>query len=292
MKKIVLLLLLFILVILACAAWVFLGPATKFETSKKTLYIRTNAANKEAVIDSLIKNKIVGNGTAFNFLAGQMNYWKNIKPGKYEIAKGTSLFNLVRMLHNGRQAPVNFTIIKIRTKEDLARMSGNKFEFDSLQMMSFLNNEDSLKKYNTDTSAALSLIIPDTYTFFWNTTPSQVYQKFSDRSKRFWNAERKKQAEDHGLTPVKAYILASIIEEESNNNGEKGNIASVYLNRMEKGMPLQADPTIKFALHDFALRRIYEKYLFVASPYNTYRNKGLPPGPICTPSPKTIDAVL
>ncbi|HWJ28217.1 MAG TPA: endolytic transglycosylase MltG [Flavisolibacter sp.] len=159
-------------------------------------------------------------------------------------------------------------------------------------MMFFLNSADSLKKYGVDTQTVMSVIIPDTYTYFWNSTPSVLFQKMYDANKRFWTDERKEKATAHGLTPVQAYVLASIVEEESNNHAEQGNIASVYLNRMNKGMPLQADPTIKFALHNFGLKRIYEKYLLVESPYNTYKNKGLPPGPICTPSKKTLEAVL
>ncbi|GAC1424767.1 MAG: endolytic transglycosylase MltG [Flavisolibacter sp.] len=292
MKKIILPFFLLVLIIVGWTVWVFLAPNTSFENSKKTLYIKTRAANKEAVLNALQKQKIIKSPAAFSLFAGWLNYWKNIKPGKYEIPKGTNLFNLLRMLRNGKQSPVNFTIIKIRTIEDLARLAGKKFEFDSADMMRFLNNKDSLKRYNTDSTTALSVIIPDTYTLFWNSSPTNLYQKFFEKSKKYWTAEKKKKAENRGLTPLNVYILASIIEEESNTDSEKGNIASVYLNRLNGGMPLQADPTIKFALRDFGLKRIYQKYLFVVSPYNTYKNKGLPPGPICTPSPKTLDATL
>jgi UPF0755 protein len=138
----------------------------------------------------------------------------------------------------------------------------------------------------------MTIVLPDTYTYFWNTTPEKVLQKMAEETKEYWTAERKQLAASKGLTPIQAHILASIVEEETTNNEEKGTVASVYLNRIRIGMPLQADPTIKFAMRDFGLRRIYEKYLFVESPYNTYRNKGLPPGPICTPSKTTLNAVL
>lgn len=292
MKKIVLVVLLLLVVAAGIAGWIFLGPATGFSASKEVLYIRTNAASKQAVLDSLDENKIITNHTAFNWLANQMDLWKRLKPGKYEIKKGSSLLSIVRMLRNGRQTPVNLVITKLRTKEDLARLVGNKFECDSAEMFAFLNNNDSLQKFGVDSSIAMSVILPDTYTYFWNTTPQLIFKKLYNESQKFWTEERKKKAAAHGLTPVQAYTLASIIEEETTNNAEKGNIASVYLNRLNKGMPLQADPTIKFALKDFSLKRIYEKYLSVASPYNTYKNKGLPPGPICTPSKKTIEAVL
>ncbi|HEU0064790.1 MAG TPA: endolytic transglycosylase MltG [Flavisolibacter sp.] len=292
MKKLLVIILLIIIITAGAAAWIFLGSSTNFSTPKTYLYIRTNASNKKAILDSIRKENIVGNIAAFSWLAGQMHYWNNIKPGKYEIDKGASLLTIVRMLKNGHQVPVHLVITKLRTKEDLARVSGRMFEFDSSAMHHFLDNGDSLKRFNADTNIAMVNVLPDSYTFFWNTTPSAVYQKFYSRAKKFWTTERRTKAADHGLSPAQAYILSSIIEEETNNNSEKGNIASVYLNRMNKGMPLQADPTIKFAMHDFALKRIYEKYLFTESPYNTYRNKGLPPGPICTPSEKTIDAVL
>jgi UPF0755 protein len=159
-------------------------------------------------------------------------------------------------------------------------------------MLRFLNSADSLRKFNTSPETAMAVVLPDTYTYFWNTTPHKIYSKLSEASKKFWTAERKQKASSHGFTPQQIYILASIVEEETNVASEKGTIASVYMNRIKIGMPLQADPTIKFALNDFSLKRIYQKYLFVQSPYNTYRNRGLPPGPICTPTKATIDAVL
>jgi UPF0755 protein len=292
MKKILLILLALILIVGAVGAWMVVGPVTWFSGSKEALYIRSDAATKQAVMDSLRTNKIIKHERIFSLLADRFNYWQSIKPGKYEIKKGSSLLSIIRMLRNGQQTPVNLVITKLRTKEDLARLAGSRFEFDSAQMMAFLNNADSLKKYNIDPERSMALVLPDTYTYFWNTTPAKVYKKLAEESERFWTAERKQKAQSQGLDPVQAYTLASIVEEETNASAEKGNIASVYLNRISKGMPLQADPTVKFALKDFGLKRIYQKHLEVESPYNTYRNRGLPPGPICTPSRKTIDAVL
>ena len=292
MKKIIWIGLLLVLVVAVVAGWIFLGPGTGFSEKKETLYIRTDAATKQAVLDSIEKNKIVSNRSAFEFLANRLDYWQSIKPGKYEVPRGTSLLTLVRMLRNGRQTPVQLVITKLRTKEDFARFTGARFEFDSAQMIAFLNNADTMQHYNADTAAALTNVIPDTYTLFWNTSPSAVYRKIHAASKKFWSEERKGKAQALGLSPKEAYILSSIIEEETTNNKEKDTIASVYLNRLKKGMPLQADPTLKFAVRNFALKRIAGPILNVASPYNTYRNKGLPPGPICTPSKVTIDAVL
>ena len=244
-------------------------------------------------MDSLVINKIITNETAFEFLANRVNYWKNIKPGKYEIKKGSSLLTIVRILKNGSQTPVKFTINKIRTKESLAEMVGRKFECDSTTMLDFLNSEDSLRKFDTSPELAFTNILPDTYTYFWNTYPSKIYQKFYEASKKFWTDERKQKAQAIGLSPVQVYILASIIEEETTNDKEKDTIASVYLNRLNSGSQrLQADPTLKFAVKDFSIKWIHGDILNVESPYNTYKYPGLPPGPICTPSKKTIDAVL
>ena len=292
MKKLFLGLALLLVTASGIIAWIFLGSATGFSTAKETLYIRSSAATKEAVLDSLNKNKIVTNEGTFKWLADRLDLWKNLKPGKYEIKKGSSLLTIVRMLRNGRQTPVNLVITKLRTKEDFARLAGSKFEFDSAQMMQFLNSNDSLQLFKVDTNEAMSFILPDTYTYFWNTSPRSVLQKLYDESQKFWTDERKTKAQQQGLSPAQAYTLASIIEEETTNNREKDTIASVYLNRLKIGMPLQADPTLKFAVKDFALKRVAGQLLEVASPFNTYRNKGLPPGPICTPSRLTIDKVL
>ncbi|HUC79647.1 MAG TPA: endolytic transglycosylase MltG [Flavisolibacter sp.] len=292
MKKIIRIGLAVLIVLAAAGAWVFWGSATGFSANKAYLYIRSDAATKEAVLDSLEKNKIITNEAAFNFLAGRMDYWENIKPGKYEVEKGASLVSIVRMLRNGRQVPVDLVITKFRTKEDFARYTGARFEFDSTDMLAFLNNPDTLQRYDAAVETAFWPILPDSYQFFWNSSPSTVYRKLYNESKKFWNEERRNKAQALGLTPAEVYTLASIIEEETTNHKEKDTIASVYLNRLKKGMLLQADPTLKFAARNFALKRIAGDILNTVSPYNTYRNKGLPPGPICTPSKKSIEAVL
>lgn len=292
MKKFIKIGLAVLVVIIAVGAWIFWGSATGFSANKEYLYIRSDAATKEAVLDSLDKNKIITNQTAFNFLANQMGYWENIKPGKYEIKKGASLVSIVRMLRNGTQVPVDLVITKFRTKEDFARFTGARFEFDSTDMLAFLNNPDSLERYDAKLETAFWPVLPDKYQYFWNSSPSVVYRKLYNESKKFWNEERRNKAGTLGLTPAEVYTLASIIEEETTNHKEKDTIASVYLNRLKKSMPLQADPTLKFAARNFALKRIAGEILNIVSPYNTYKNKGLPPGPICTPSKITIEAVL
>jgi UPF0755 protein len=146
MKKLLLLFLFLVLIAGGIGAWIFMGSATGFSAKKETLYIHSNGATKRAVLDSLLSNKIITNSTAFEFLAGRMNYWQSIKPGRYEIKEGASLLSIIRMLRNGQQTPVNLVITKLRTPEDFARLTGNKFEFDSVAMINFLNSTDSLKQ--------------------------------------------------------------------------------------------------------------------------------------------------
>jgi UPF0755 protein len=196
------------------------------------------------------------------------------------------------MLRAGRQSPVNLVIIKLRTKEDLAKKIGDNFECDSISVSKFLYNTDSLSKFGLDTNIVMTSIIPNTYTFTWNTTPSKIFKKLYAEEEKFWTKDRIQKAKKLNLDKNQVYILASIVEEETNKQDDKGKIASVYINRMNKGMKLAADPTVKYAMRDFGLKRIYFKHLSYPSIYNTYQNAGLPPGPICTPSTKTIDAVL
>jgi UPF0755 protein len=292
MKKIVLVLLMIIILVAAIGGWLFFGPATAFNAKSEFLYIRTDAVTKGAVLDSLQKRSIIKNRGTFDWLAARMNYWTSIKPGKYEIKKGSSIVNIVRQLRNGRQTPVNLVITKLRTREDLARLVGKRFECDSAQMMTFLNEEDSLKEFGAKPETAMWNVLPDTYTYLWNSTPKKIYTKLTEESKKFWTEEKKRKAEALGLLPDQAYTLASIIEEETTNREEKDTMASVYLNRIATGMPLQADPTVKFALKDFSIKRIRQKHWQTPSPYNTYLVRGLPPGPICTPSKQTLEAAL
>jgi UPF0755 protein len=292
MKKVILVLSVLILLIAVVGGWMFLGPATYFKSNNRFLYIPTQNATRGKVLELLQRDSLVKNETVFDWLASRMGYWKQIKPGKYKIQSGNSVMKIIRLLRNGQQSPVNLVITKLRTKEDLASLAGKRFECDSMSMMMYLNTNDSISKYELDTNTVMTAVFPNTYTFFWNTTPDKIFNKLVRQYNQFWTDERRKLATDKGLTPQTAYILASIIEEETNKNDEKGNIASVYLNRMKTGMRLGADPTVKFALRDFSLKRIYNKHLAVESPYNTYKITGLPPGPICTPSTTTIDAVL
>ena len=280
-----------IVAILIFAAWELAGPSTGFKRDKYFLLVKTGM-NFPELMDLLRKDTVVKNPTVFEWVAKRMDYPEHMKAGRYEVHSGMNLLTLLHMLDKGRQTSVNLVITKLRTKEDLASLVGKKLECDSSSFIEFLNNADSLKEYKLDSNTVMTAIFPNTYSYFWNTTPEKVFKKLFANYKMYWTPERIQMAKEHGLTPATAYIVASIVEEETNRRDDKPNVASVYLNRLHKGMKLAADPTIKFALRNFELKRIYEKYLQVESPYNTYKYAGLPPGPICTPAPETLEAVL
>ena len=290
MKKVFRLIFFLILIAGLAVAWLVFGPGVK-NSSNQFLYIRTGSIYKD-VKDSLKQKGLVSNLFVFDKLAQLAKYRQAVKPGKYKITNGMSLYNLVKMLRAGRQEPVNLVIIKLRTREDLAKKIAANFETNIETALDFFDSNDSLSAFGLDTNTVMTSVIPNTYTFKWNTPVKSIFKKLNAEEKKFWNDERSEKAAKLGLTPKEIYTLASIVEEETNKLSDKGKIASVYINRISKGMRLAADPTIKFAMKNFELKRIYHKYLDYPSPYNTYTNAGLPPGPICTPSIKTIDAVL
>lgn len=291
MKKGILFILLIAMVAAAWFAWKFFGPATAFEGKNYYLHIKTGSTYQD-VKNTLEKDQVISSPAFFEIVANKVEYPQKVKAGRYNIKKGMDLVNIVRMLKNGQQDPVNLVITKLRTKEDLASMVGRKFECDSVAFMAYLNNTDSLKQFDLDSNTVMTAVFPNTYTYFWNTTPSKIFAKLRSNYETFWTPARISHAKEHGLNQQTAYTLASIVEEETVKKDDKGKIASVYLNRIAKGMRLSADPTVKFALRQFGLKRIYEKHLAVESPYNTYKNFGLPPGPICTPTSQTIDSVI
>jgi len=291
MKKFFLGLFLLVLVVAVFVAWRLFGPATAFSGENYNLYIRTGMTY-EQVLNVLEKDTVLRSPAFFKLVADRMHYPENVRAGKYEIRKDMSLLGIVRMLHNGKQTPVKIVITKFRTPEGFSGAVGKKLECDSNAISAFIHNGDSLKRFGVDSNTFLVIVIPNTYTYFWNTSVSGLFQKMYNSYKAWWTPARIQAAQARGLTPVSATILASIVEEETNAQSDKGKIASVYLNRIARKMKLGADPTIKYAMRDFELKRIYDQYLRIESPYNTYIHEGLPPGPICTPSEATLEAVL
>ena len=243
--------------------------------------------------DSLVAQNIIYEKTSFLLFAKALQVDDKIKPGKFLVKRKTSLLDLIRMLRNNRQATVKLVLNKVRTKGEFAKLISTAFDKDSSSVMTYLSSNDSLRTFNTDTTQLFTLLIPNTYEFYWSSSMDQILSKLQKEQIRFWGQkDRIQKAASKGMSQDQIYTLASIVEEETNFDSDKSLIASVYQNRLKQQMPLQACPTIKYAMQDFTITRIYEKYLTNASPYNTYRVKGLPPGPICTPAAKTIDLVL
>ncbi len=273
------------------AAYLLMGPNTRSFGDKKYFYIPTGS-RYEDVLKGLSEQEIVSSPSTFNIVARQLGYPDRVKAGRYEIKKGMGNLEIVRILRSGRQTPVRLVVNKLRLKEDFVRLVSSNLEADSTTMLAILNDAVYLRQFGLDTTTVMCAVVPNTYEFYWNTSAGKVFEKIESAYENFWNETRRQKAQALNLTPVQVTVLASIVEEETNRNDEKPVIASVYLNRLRTGMRLGADPTVKFALRNFALRRIYNVHTEYDSPYNTYRYYGLPPGPICTPSSKSIDAVL
>ena len=290
MKRLFALLFTVLIVIGIYSIWQIFGP-TVSAPAEKFFYIKTRSTYED-VKKSLKSQQIISGDFFFNKIAGQLKYPQNIKPGKYEIKDNSSLLSLVRMIKSGNQSPVKFVINKLRTKEDLASKIGRNFECDSIEVIQFLTNNDSLENFKLDTNTVMTAIIPNTYLLKWNTGFKKLFARLNSEQEKFWTEERMKKAAEKKLTTQQVYIMASIVEEETNKEEDKLLIASVYRNRIAQGQKLEADPTVKYAMRNFGLKRILRGHLQYESPYNTYKNTGLPPGPICTPSAKTIDAVL
>jgi len=265
---------------------------TRIENGKTFyLYIPTSA-NFTDIVDSLTKHNILINKDNFIWLAEKKNY-KKIRPGRYEITDGMSNNQLINMLRAGLQKPLKLTFNNIRTKEELAGKVSKTLEFDSLALITLLNNKQFLKPYGFTPETVIAMFIPNTYEFYWNTSPENFFKKMNKEYKKFWNADRLAKAKKMNMTPVEVSTLASIVQaEQSRHNDEKAKVAGLYINRLKKGMLLQSDPTVVYAIGDFSIRRVLNKDKEIDSPYNTYKYKGLPPAPINLPEISSIDAVL
>lgn len=293
MKKILAFIFIIVTVCGIIAAYLVFGSATSFDTITKSFVVEEGKSDKASVLKTLEEEEIIYNTLAFGVLADQLDVWKRLKPGKFQLTHGDNILTLAKKLRNNRQAEVKLVINKLRTNEDFARLIAKNFAIDSASAMYFFNNSDSLQPFGLNDKTLFTSILPNTYSFYYYTPLSKILAKIKYTSDAFWAAkDRQIKATALALSQAEVYTLASIVEEETNRETDKGNIASVYINRYNKGMNLGADPTVRFAMKDFTIKRVYEKYLQIESPYNTYRNKGLPPGPICTASANTIDAVL
>ena len=226
------------------------------------------------------------------------NLDRHMRTGHYVIQPGMSMMKAVRNVRNHSQTPVRLVVPSVRTVTDMAQRLSKQVMADSAAIMQALTDETVVKDLGYTSETLPCLFIPNTYEVYWDVTVNDLLRRLKKENEVFWNEERRHKLAEVGsyageeMTIEKVVTLASIVDSETANNSEKPAIAALYMNRLRIGMPLQSDPTVKFALQDFALRRILHKHLEVDSPYNTYKNKGLPPGPICVPSIAGIDAVL
>jgi UPF0755 protein len=291
-KKIILTILLLLIIVAGLFAYKIFSPAV---SNKQDSYFYIKSGQDLSTVKEQLVYQQYISGSNFDLVARILKF-KNPKPGRYKLKDGMNLYQLVKQLRSGIQSEVKVVINKERTKELFAGKfgAGKKFdtEFDSLQLINYLNNNDSLKKFGVDSNTVLSMVMPYTYNLKWNSTPDQLFKQFHTAYQKFWTTERKVKADSLHLTVLEVITLASIVEEETLKKADKYNIASTYLNRVRTGMKLQADPTVKFAMKNFGLKRVTGVHLKTDSPYNTYMYAGIPPGPICTPSVESIDAVL
>lgn len=280
---------LFIIILLWKGYKIFFGASVT--DSESYLYIYTND-NYTDVLHRIKTSKITRNASNFDWAAKAMKYPENIKPGKYKLRPGMTNRELLGNLRGGYQEPVKLQFANLRLKENFAGLLGRNFQADSAQFLALLTNEGTAAQYGFTIDNFYSMFIPNTYELYWNTSPDKVIDRLHEEYKKFWTVERLEKAKALNLTPQEVSILASIVRGEALHNDEMPSIAGLYLNRLKKGMLLQADPTVIFANNDFTIRRVLNKHLTIDNPYNTYRYKGLPPGPINMPSIAAIDAVL
>lgn len=273
----------------AGAVWGLSVLVNKYEYEDTRVYIPGNASVM-AVRDSLIGSlgKEIGEDV---FLVWKCRGGKvPVSKGSYAIKNGMSVYDISRKILAGRQDPVKVTFNNVRTLHQLAEKISPKMEFEADAFLSACDSVLGAKGLTVETYPAAFL--PDTYEFYWNASPEYVVERLAASRDNFWNEERRRKASALGLTPDQVSTLASIVEEETAKSDERPKVARLYINRLKKGMRLQADPTVKFAVGDFALRRIFAQHLRTESPYNTYLHEGLPPGPIRVVDKRTIDAVL
>lgn len=259
--------------------------------NKDYLYIKTGSGFDD-VYASLKSENMLKNPESFLYAAENMDYKSKVKPGRYRLSKGMGNRALINMLKAGNQEPVKIAFQNVRLKYTLAGMVSKKLETDSASIATLLDSAAFVQKYGFTTENVFTMFIPNSYEVYWNSSAERFFERMHDEYVKFWNAERKEKAKKIKMTPAEVSILASIVDGEALNDSEMPRIAGLYMNRLLKGMRLEADPTVIFANNDFSIRRVLNKHLRVNSPYNTYLNTGLPPGPISMPSINAIDAVL
>jgi UPF0755 protein len=263
-------------------------PANK---EKDYLYIPTGA-DFSTVLNILDRKQLIRDRNSFIILARSTGYDKKVIPGRYRLNNAMTNLELVRLLRSGKQEPVKLIIKGSQSLGDFEEYVSLNLEIDKSELKQKFEDEEFLKKFNLKKETASCLVIPNTYEFYWNTSLPKFMEKIGSSYTKFWNETRTQQCLEAGLTRTEMVTLASIVENETDRADDIPRIAGVYINRLSKHMKLQADPTVKFAIGDKSIRRLYSYMLDFDSPYNTYKYYGLPPGPICIPSTQTLDAVL
>jgi UPF0755 protein len=268
-------------------------PNTNF-TDKKNRYLYIKSTDTfQDILNQLSEKGIIKDLNTFKFIAEYKKYPDKIKPGKYQIKQGIGNNQLVNLLKAGFSEKIKLNFYNLNTPQEFAGRVAKHTEADSIKILEEIISADFEEKYGISQAAALSLVIANEYELEWSTSCQELFKLLKDQYKAFWNEERTKKAEKLGLTQTECSILASIVQKEQTQHPEeRPNIASVYFNRLKSGMKLQADPTVIYAVGDFTINRVLNKHLEVNSPYNTYKNEGLPPGPICIPTKNALDAVL
>jgi UPF0755 protein len=266
-------------------------PNILVERQDKYLYIPTGATFKN-VQDSLYHGQYVHDLVAFSVIAKFLKYDQQIKPGVYLLKSNMSNLEAVRLLKSGEQSPINLTFNNVRLKEELAEKLSRNIELTKEELEEHLKDPATAEKYGFNEYNFIAMFIPNTYQVYWNISAEQLTDRMHAEYKKFWNEERLQKAKNLNLTPEEVTTLASIVMAESIKIDEGPVIAGVYLNRLERGMPLQADPTLVYAAGDFSIKRVLNVHKEIDSPYNTYKYQGLPPGPINLPSITAIEAAL
>jgi len=249
-------------------------------------------SDMQSVLDIFEESNCVKNLSSLEWVMNKKRYNETVKAGRYRLEDGISNNNLVNILRSGNQSPVKLTFNNTRTLEEFAGKIGRQIEADSLSILSFLKDEDNLKSFGFKPETAIGLFIPNSYQVYWNIDAKKFTQRMYKEYVKFWSVDRMKKAAKMNLTPIEVSTLASIVDEETIKEDEKPRVAGVYVNRLKRGIKLDADPTLKFAWGDFSMRRVLNKHKAIKSPYNTYKYAGLPPGPIRQASISGINSVL
>lgn len=255
------------------------------------IYIPTGSGF-DTVCSILKKEAGLRSEYGFRKAAKHKGYMQNIKPGRYRIMNSMTNNSLINMLRSGNQEAVNLTFNNVRTISDLAGKIAKQLEFSADSLLNYINNDSLTQSYGFTAEEFPCMFIPNTYQVLWNITPEKFIERMHREYTKFWTDERLEKAAQINLTPIEVSILASIVISETVRKDEMPRVAGVYINRLVKKMKLEADPTVKFAIGDFDLKRILNRHLKYDSPYNTYLYEGLPPGPIYIPDIHAIDAVL